>query len=114
MPKNRGSHNFVSILDKDHFSQLILGEKPKTAPTLPNKPHPRNNEKPITPTNKKNVWFVEFYANFAETCVYTRSLWAEFSRKYNCDELQFADVNLEKNKLLAEKDFINISGVSRQ
>lgn len=114
MPKNRGSHNFVSIVDQTHFSQLILGEKPKPIASEPRMAHKKNNEKSNAAPPKKNVWFVEFYANFAETCVYTRSLWAEYSRKYDCDELHFADVNLEKNKPLAEKYYINTSGVSRQ
>jgi hypothetical protein len=91
MPKNRGSHNFVSIVDLTHFSQLILGEKPKPIANESRMAHKKNNEKSNAALPKKNVWFVEFYANFAETCVYTRSLWAEYSRKYDCDELHFAD-----------------------
>jgi len=59
-------------------------------------------------------WFVVFYTNWAETCIYTRSIWDDYSRKYDCEALRFAEVNVGKLKCIAERYSINTSGVSRQ
>lgn len=44
----------------------------------------------------------------------TRRLWAEFSLKYSTKTLKFVEVNVVKNKKIAEEFSINTSGVSRQ
>jgi len=82
---------------------------------IENKPK-KNKVDQNTDSSYKNAWFVVFYTIWAETCMYTRPNWDEYSSKYNCDALHFAEVNIGKDDLkeLAQKYYISTSGVSRQ
>ena len=81
MPINRGLHNFVRIDSEEQFDELVI----------PPKRSNKNRQNTSLETDQNNVWFVECYVNFAETCKYTRGIWAEYSRKYNCNGLKFAE-----------------------
>jgi len=57
---------------------------------IENKPK-KNKVDQNTDSSYKNAWFVVFYTIWAETCMYTRPNWDEYSSKYNCDALHFAE-----------------------
>ena len=60
------------------------------------------------------MWFVEFYAEFVDVCLSTQPIWAEYSNKFTTKNLRFAEVNLDRNKELAEKFEIDMSTMSNQ
>lgn len=57
--------------------------------------------------------FAEFYVDWAETCNYTKEIWADYSLKYSTNKLKFISVDLAKIPKLSECYRINTSGISR-
>ncbi|CAD8050640.1 unnamed protein product [Paramecium sonneborni] len=60
------------------------------------------------------MFFAEFYVDWADTCNYTKEIWANFSCKYTTKGLKFISINLAKIPRLAECYRINTSAMSRQ
>lgn len=58
--------------------------------------------------------FAEFYVDWADTCNFTKEIWAEYSLKYQTNRLKFLSINLNKIPRLAECYQISTSSISRQ
>lgn len=104
-PVQRGKHRFIKINTEDEFDRLVLGFG-----QTGNKKH-LGKQKAY---EQMDMAFVEFYAPFAETCRYTRQIWAEYSLKYATDKLKFFEVNVDALPELAKKYRINTGTYSRQ
>lgn len=67
IPTNRGPNNFVKIKDYDHFKDYVLME---------GRGRRRKDKGRRVKNNYKEVemCFVEFWAPFAESCVYVRGV----------------------------------------
>jgi len=62
-------------------------------------------------TKNKNIngdsyWFIIFYSNYAENCIYTEELWAKLSLKYSTAALNFAKVDVDLLPSLAKENNI--------
>jgi len=131
-PKYDGPSNMIHIKNEDQFDDLIIEDKPYK-PRKDNgeddnaedndqqrnsskfKPGKKNqNANFPKPKGETNVWFVEFYANWAESCVYTKAIWSDYSLKYTTTRLRFAEVDVANLKDLATRYTINTSVMSRQ
>ena len=59
-------------------------------------------------------WVIVFYADWHETCITTMPLWADLSLKYSTNHFKFGRVEVDRLPSIAEKCFIDTSGISRQ
>lgn len=69
-PKYTGPSNFVRITSPEQFEQLVEGDRPtskirKTKKRLV-------EEQKILSYAEKHMWFVEFYVDWAPTCLHVR------------------------------------------
>eukprot|EP01017_Pseudomicrothorax_dubius_P027919 TRINITY_DN3273_c0_g2_i2.p1 TRINITY_DN3273_c0_g2~~TRINITY_DN3273_c0_g2_i2.p1 ORF type:complete len:274 (-),score=59.32 TRINITY_DN3273_c0_g2_i2:95-916(-) len=106
LPKYDGPTRMVRIQNEEEFNKLIsketrVGNKVASPSELPYE-------------KMSKMWFVELYVDWADTCQYTKSIWAEFSNKYTTERFGFATVNLQKIPEIAKRFQINTSGLSRQ
>jgi len=127
-PKYDGPTNMIHIKNEQQFEDLVINDRPyqsdeedsdseettKKKNKNKNKQNPPPSSKgPQTPGDQ-NIWLVEFYANWAETCVYTKPLWAEWSVRYQTKRFHFAEVDVAALRDLALKYDVNTTIMSRQ
>ena len=56
---------------------------------------------------KDNIWFVIFYSNYSDDCLYTEELFAQISLKYCTKSLNFAKIDIDVNEELGKKYGVN-------
>jgi len=106
-PKFRGPSKMFTINNQEQFDEMV---KKKFNPVAKS----RNPSQAVSNYSNTNMWIVEFFADWAETCVYTKPIWIEFSNKYSTKNLRFAEVNLSTLPEMAKTYNINTSAISRQ
>lgn len=66
IPNNRGPNNFIKIESYEQFQEIVLLEKN-------GKKKKKNNERKFAKSYKEiEMCLVEFWAPFAETCIYVK------------------------------------------
>jgi thiol-disulfide isomerase/thioredoxin len=112
-PKYDGPNKMVRIKSQEHFEELVLSKKPSMSDSRYQEARDknRNDNKDMS---EMNMWLVLFFADWAETCVFTKPIWAEYSIKYSTKKMRFAEVDVANQKELADEYTINTSVMSRQ
>lgn len=87
-PRFTGKSNIMYIPNEEIFNQLIGERKGK----------------------KDNIYFVVFYSNYSDDCLYTEEIFAKLSLKYSNKNFSFAKVDVDVCSSLAKTYNITISG----
>ena len=56
---------------------------------------------------KDNIWFIIFYSNYSDDCLYTDELFTQISLKYCTKSLNFAKIDIDENEELGKKYGVN-------
>ena len=98
-PRYNGPSNIIYIPNEQIFNQIVMTDKSI------NVRQTKSKEKP------QNIWFVIFYSNFSDDCLYTEEIFAKLSIKYLTKSLNFAKIDVDLNEGLCKKLRINLTGM---
>ena len=85
-PRYKGQTNVLYIPNEEIFTRVIINNEYK---------------------RKDNIWFVIFYSNYSDDCLYTEELFAQISLKYCTKSLNFAKIDIDVNEELGKKYGVN-------
>eukprot|EP00357_Protocruzia_adherens_P007856 CAMPEP_0115017504 /NCGR_PEP_ID=MMETSP0216-20121206/28170_1 /TAXON_ID=223996 /ORGANISM="Protocruzia adherens, Strain Boccale" /LENGTH=261 /DNA_ID=CAMNT_0002388361 /DNA_START=1157 /DNA_END=1942 /DNA_ORIENTATION=+ len=104
-PRYQGPTKMITIPNVEAFEERVEDGYLK---------YQRGKKKATRDPETKEYWLVEFYTVWADTCLNTEAMWANFSNRYTTPRLKFGRVDLDQIPELARRYDINTGAMSRQ
>ena len=102
IPRYSGKSNIVQLKAEEDFEYFISPIQTKTK---------KKGKKNYTEMNSS---LIIFSASWCDNCTFTYPLWVDFSNKYATGRMKFGEIDVSRNKQIAIKQKVNLSGLAGQ